>query len=213
MKTAVLFLFLFLFNYYCAAQQQKDLMALPLMPSTTDCPKWKKNKNKTNKVFYSQSHPTNNTKVNKQSLLLNNSELPASSNEQKMDFSNKKNSKKQKIENTNKTKTNVFETNNKELVSNNVIVNTNTNNYSVEEKKTISKKKRRIHSEPPVIIPSNYNENKADKIISSDSIIVVKKLELEPNKKNDGYFKRKIIRRMNKKTKISKHSNSKCPSF
>ena len=46
MKTAVLFLFLF--NYYCAAQQQKDLMALPLVPSTTDCPKWKKNKNKTN---------------------------------------------------------------------------------------------------------------------------------------------------------------------
>ena len=130
-----------------------------------------------------------------------------------MDFSNKKNSKKQKIENTNKTKTNVFETNNKELVSNNVIVNANTNNYSVEEKKTISKKKRRIHSEPPVIIPSNYNENKVDKIISSDTIIVVKKLELEPNKKNDGYLKRKIMRRMNKKTKISKHSNSKCPSF
>lgn len=203
------------FSTFCFAQEEKSKINTPVKPSTTDCPTWNKKDKKKDKAAYFQSLRSNKTKVNQQTISNNNnyrtSKIPPNTIPQKTEYSNKKINVIQTGENTNTEKSTILKTKEKQ---NSPVISSknNTSNAVLEKRKGIAKQEKKVKNETEKqISPSKAEEIKVDNK-SKDPKIDGKKTEVT-DKTENSKIKKKLERMSKKTTKVSKHSNAKCPSF
>lgn len=203
------------FSTFCFAQEEKSKINTPVKPSTTDCPTWNKKDKKKDKASYFQSLRSNKTKVNQQTTSNPNnyrdSKIQPNTIPQKTEYSNKKINVIQTGENTNTEKSTILKIKEKQ---NSPVISSknNTSNAVLEKRKGIAKQEKKVKKETEKqISPSKAEEIKVDNK-SKDQKIDGKKMEVT-DKTENSKIKKKLERMSKKTTKVSKHSNAKCPSF
>lgn len=206
---------LLFFSTFCFAQEEKSKINTPVKPSTTDCPTWNKKDKKKDKASYFQSLRSNKTKVNQQTTSNPNnyrdSKIQPNTIPQKTEYSNKKINVIQTGENTNTEKSTILKIKEKQ---NSPVISSknNTSNAVLEKRKGIAKQEKKVKKETEKqISPSKAEEIKVDNK-SKDQKIDGKKMEVT-DKTENSKIKKKLERMSKKTTKVSKHSNAKCPSF
>lgn len=189
---------LFIFPVFCFAQEEKSKTNVPVKPSTTDCPTWKKKSKKNSKAAYFQSLRSNKTKANQQTSYSDYSTIQPNSAPQKTENSIQKINVKETQEIRNTEKTTVLKTNN-ENSSTTVSSKNNTSNSSLEENSI------------------NTTESEIKKVKEPDTDVTKKEdkktEKSEKDKREDSKIKKKLDRMTRKTTKVGRHSNAKCPSF
>ncbi|MES2591489.1 MAG: hypothetical protein V4608_06365 [Bacteroidota bacterium] len=198
-----------LFPFFCLAQESKTSVAAK--PSTIDCPTWKKSK-KVSKADYFQSLRTTQ-KSGTQATYNTNPKIQPNSDPQKA----KKSSRNEKVKQSEEEKSTVelsVKPKKEEKSTVDVIAKSNASGSSKTEptKSTKSEKSSTAKVESPVVLNDSSEKEKSVTVAATSQ----EGAKAEPDGKEkveSTKLKRKLERMAKKKTKVRKHSNSKCPSF